>query len=93
MEEDKQAFIFKDNMIKMLAAKSAGTYQEPRQHSSYDKQDKKKKVFYSVAENKPIESATIAPDRLWNVWDRLVDRQAPQSYDETKFCDYNKANS
>ncbi|KAF3556371.1 hypothetical protein F2Q69_00013541 [Brassica cretica] len=52
----------------MLAAKSADTYQEPIKHTSYDKKDKKAMV-YSITKNQQTDSAAIAPDRPWNVWD------------------------
>lgn len=44
--EDKHAFMIKHYAMKILAEKLADTYHEPRQHTSYEKNDKKK---YAVA--------------------------------------------
>lgn len=48
MHEDKQFFMLKLNAMKQPKAKSADTYQEPRQNSS-NKPDKNKNVVYSVS--------------------------------------------
>lgn len=55
MEDDKDSFIIKHNATKMLVGKSADAYQEPRQHTSYDKKDKKI-IVYSITENRKIDS-------------------------------------
>ena len=76
MPNDKHAFIEKHKAMKMLAAKSADTYQEPIKHTSYDKRDKKTMV-YSITKNQQTDSAAIAPGRPWNVWDIFVHRTNP----------------
>lgn len=33
-----------------------------------------------------VDSAAIAHGTPWNIWDNVVNRPTPQTYDETKFC-------
>lgn len=91
MEKDKHIYIVRHNTMKMLASKVAYTYQEPQKHSSDEKHDKKNTIVYSIVENDLIDSAATAPDRPLNVWDILVDRLAPQTYDKTKFYNFHTA--
>lgn len=90
MEQDKHIYMVRHNAMKMLASKVAYTYQEPQKHSSDEKYNKKNMIVYSVVENDLIDSAASVPDRPLNVWDILVDRLAPQTYDKTKFYNFHK---
>lgn len=53
LEEDKSAYVAKDNEMKSLVtAKAVGAYHESQQHSKYDKQNKKKLIAYFLKQNK-----------------------------------------
>lgn len=60
MKEDKHAYMIKHNAIKsFIAVKVEYTYQEPRKHSSYNKQDKKNSNYLLCCREEPIDSAVI----------------------------------
>ncbi|KAG2247882.1 hypothetical protein Bca52824_087510 [Brassica carinata] len=51
MEEDKRAFNAKQQALKQTTTRATYAHQETRQHTPYNKHDKKKGIVYTVAED------------------------------------------
>ncbi|KAF8116024.1 hypothetical protein N665_0023s0003 [Sinapis alba] len=102
MEENTRAILQKQNASKQNAskqaqAKPADTRQEPKQHASSEKRDRKKGFVYVVDEDDIPASALVMRVKGWNTWEREPEPKpdaSPKSsstVDLSKFCDYHKS--
>ncbi|KAF8114203.1 hypothetical protein N665_0040s0058 [Sinapis alba] len=96
MEEDTRAILQKQNASKQTQAKPPDTRQEPRQHASSDKGDRKKGFVYVLDEDDIPASAVVVREKGWNTWEREPESKldaAPKSssaVDLSKYCEYHK---
>ncbi|KAF8111887.1 hypothetical protein N665_0071s0026 [Sinapis alba] len=96
IEEDTRAIVQKQNASKKAQAKPADTRQEPRQHASSDKGDRKKGFVYVVDEDDIPASTLVVQEKGWNTWEREPEPKpdaSPKSsstVDLSKYCEYHK---
>lgn len=75
MEEDTRAILTKQNASKQAASKNTDTRQEPRQHSSNDKTDRKNFFLYIVDEEELSKSAVVFRKKDCNHWDHPTNKK------------------
>ncbi|KAF8115985.1 hypothetical protein N665_0024s0012 [Sinapis alba] len=90
MEEDTQAILQKQNASKQAQAKPADTKQEPRQHTSFDKGDRKKGFVYVVDEDDIPASAVVMREKGCNTWEREPEPKPDASPKPSSTVDLNK---